>query len=157
MTTSPEQFIARLKKELGQPKLNRDWLMFHCPAHDDRKPSLSVRILNGRLAFKCFAGCPNENVVTALKRLGLDPTPLLMAGTKTATAQRSGLSVEHYAKEKALPVEFLEANGVGDYTRSRYPAVRMEYRDAGGKVVAVRLRFSMHGDDRFRWCKGDKP
>ena len=42
-----------------------------CPAHDDRKPSLSVREKNGRLRFRCFAGCPPAKVESALRSCGL--------------------------------------------------------------------------------------
>jgi hypothetical protein len=35
-----------------------------CPAHDDRRPSLSVREgADGRVLVWCFAGCPTEDVV----------------------------------------------------------------------------------------------
>ena len=45
--------------------------MARCPAHDDRKPSLSVREKNGRLRFRCFAGCPPAKVESALRSSGL--------------------------------------------------------------------------------------
>src|SRR5580765_7266512 len=45
------------------------WLA-RCPAHDDRRPSLSIRELpDGRLLVHDFAGCSVEDVLTAL---GLD-------------------------------------------------------------------------------------
>jgi AAA domain len=38
-----------------------------CPAHDDRRRSLSVSIgRDGKVLLKCFAGCPTEEVVAAL-------------------------------------------------------------------------------------------
>lgn len=40
--------------------------MCHCPAHDDRTPSLSVRAGDRRLLFHCFAGCETGNVIRAL-------------------------------------------------------------------------------------------
>src|SRR3546814_1361598 len=43
-----------------------------CPAHDDRTPSLSVRIGETRLLFKCFAGCDISDVLRALRRDGLN-------------------------------------------------------------------------------------
>ena len=43
----------------------------HCPAHDDRSPSLSVRQGRSRLLFHCFAGCSAAEVLRALERLGL--------------------------------------------------------------------------------------
>ena len=42
-----------------------------CPAHHDRKPSLSIREKNGRLRFRCFAGCPPAKVERALRSRGL--------------------------------------------------------------------------------------
>src|SRR3546814_11824591 len=39
-----------------------------CPAHDDRTPSLSVRVGETRLLFKCFAGCDISDVLRALRR-----------------------------------------------------------------------------------------
>jgi len=47
--TGPDRWIAR------------------CPAHDDRSPSLSVRILDdGRILLHDFGGCEVESVVGAL-------------------------------------------------------------------------------------------
>ncbi len=42
-----------------------------CPAHDDRNPSLSVSDKNGKILVKCFAGCTQEEVIGALRDLGL--------------------------------------------------------------------------------------
>jgi len=37
-----------------------------CPAHDDRSPSLSVRLDGDRLLFHCHAGCPPAAVPAAV-------------------------------------------------------------------------------------------
>lgn len=38
-----------------------------CPAHGDRRPSLSIRELNdGRVLVHCFAGCDTESVLAAV-------------------------------------------------------------------------------------------
>ncbi len=42
-----------------------------CPAHDDRNPSLSVSDKNGKILVKCWAGCTQEEVIEALRNLGL--------------------------------------------------------------------------------------
>ena len=42
-----------------------------CPAHDDRNPSLSVSDKNGKILVKCWAGCTQEEVIGALRYLGL--------------------------------------------------------------------------------------
>ena len=42
------------------------WLA-RCPAHDDRRPSLSIGVgRDGRTLLKCFAGCPTEAVIAAV-------------------------------------------------------------------------------------------
>jgi putative DNA primase/helicase len=40
--------------------------MCRCPAHDDRSPSLSVRVGEKRLLFHCFAGCSAACIIRAL-------------------------------------------------------------------------------------------
>lgn len=43
-----------------------------CPAHDDHEPSLSISTgRNGQPIVMCFAGCPQQAVVDALKTRGL--------------------------------------------------------------------------------------
>ncbi|WP_457667705.1 CHC2 zinc finger domain-containing protein [Thiolapillus sp.] len=37
-----------------------------CPVHDDRSPSLSIRLTADRILLHCFAGCPAEDVLSAL-------------------------------------------------------------------------------------------
>jgi len=44
-----------------------------CPAHEDKKPSLSVCERNGNILLKCFAGCSFEAVCAAL---GIEPREL---------------------------------------------------------------------------------
>ncbi|MET3560777.1 hypothetical protein ABID39_001488 [Bartonella japonica] len=44
----------------------------HCPAHDDRLPSLSISNGNdGRLLLYCYAGCSFREIIQALTRIGL--------------------------------------------------------------------------------------
>ncbi|MBT0667407.1 toprim domain-containing protein [Novosphingobium profundi] len=43
--------------------------MCHCPAHCDRTPSLSVRVGDTALLFKCFAGCDTHEVIRHIVRL----------------------------------------------------------------------------------------
>ena len=42
-----------------------------CPAHDDRNPSFSATDVGGKILVKCFAGCSQEEVIGALRNLGL--------------------------------------------------------------------------------------
>ncbi len=42
-----------------------------CPAHDDHNPSLSVTDKSGKILLKCWAGCSQEEVIGALRGIGL--------------------------------------------------------------------------------------
>jgi putative DNA primase/helicase len=42
------------------------------PAHDDHKPSLSIRDADGgKVLVRCHAGCEQEQVIAALRSRGL--------------------------------------------------------------------------------------
>ena len=62
---------AELAKALGGRKAGSGW-MASCPAHDDRKPSLSIcEAKDGRLLVRCHGGCEQERVISALRSRGL--------------------------------------------------------------------------------------
>jgi len=55
-----------------------------CPAHEDRSPSLSIRInSDGRILLHCFSGCHVDDVVSAI---GLAMSDLFPDRPLTATA-----------------------------------------------------------------------
>jgi len=59
-------------------KTGPDRWVARCPAHDDRSPSLSVafRPETGQTLIHCFAGCPTEDVLTAVGLTWQDVLPL---------------------------------------------------------------------------------
>jgi putative DNA primase/helicase len=58
-------------KALGGRKVGFAW-MARCPAHDDRKPSLSIRDGDdGKVLLRCHAGCEQAQVIDALRARGL--------------------------------------------------------------------------------------
>lgn len=59
---------ANLVKRLGGI-WSPNGAMCRCPAHDDRTPSLSVRVGEKALLLKCFAGCDTLDVIRAIRRL----------------------------------------------------------------------------------------
>jgi hypothetical protein len=50
-----------------------------CPAHEDRNPSLSIRVAtDGKPLWKCFAGCAQEDVTKALlARMGSNTSSVM--------------------------------------------------------------------------------
>ena len=57
-----------IAKALDGCRAGAGW-MAHCPAHDDRTPSLSVRdFTDGKVLVRCHASCDQEWVIAALRR-----------------------------------------------------------------------------------------
>nr|WP_320010551.1 DUF3631 domain-containing protein [uncultured Desulfobulbus sp.] len=67
-------YVDRIAEALGgKQKPGGGWTC-HCPAHDDTNPSLSVDLGdNGKVVVKCWAGCSQEEVISALQIRGLWP------------------------------------------------------------------------------------
>lgn len=50
----------------GVKQTGADRWVAKCPAHDDKKPSLSIRDADGKLLLHCWAGCSAAEVVSAV-------------------------------------------------------------------------------------------
>jgi putative DNA primase/helicase len=74
----------------GKPKPGGGW-MCRCPAHDDKEPSLSIDLGdNLRPVVRCWAGCSNQDVISALRARGLWPERLPLTGrTQPAPEKRT--------------------------------------------------------------------
>ena len=59
-----------IARALGGRKTGQGWTA-RCPAHDDQKPSLSIRAANGKVLVCCHAGCEQERAIAALRGRGL--------------------------------------------------------------------------------------
>ena len=51
--------------------------MCKCPSHDDGSPSLSIRVGDRNLLYKCFAGCNVSDVIRAINRLDIGTRQLV--------------------------------------------------------------------------------
>lgn len=61
----------KIARALGGRKVRQGWTV-RCPAHNDRRPSLSVRDgADGKVLVHCHAGCDQSEVITALCDRGL--------------------------------------------------------------------------------------
>jgi hypothetical protein len=157
--------IERLLPLLKSVKKSGKGHTAKCPAHEDRQASLSIGAGDdGRVLLKCHAGCTIDQIVSAL---GLTKADLFSqdgkkggGGNKTSRkpfepSNTSGLTLKEYSASKRLPTEFLQSLGVSDFKYNRSNAVRFEYKNETGDLIAVRFRVGMTGD-RFRWRRGDK-
>lgn len=137
-----------------------------CPAHDDRTPSLSVRLGERSLLLHCFAGCDATDILKALRASGhplREPRadfvnraePRGPAGTRSEAAARriwvdarpiAGTPAERYLEHRGLRTDSPELryhprtpHGPQPLTRFR-PALIAAVRDESG-LVAVHRSF----------------
>lgn len=137
--------------------------MCRCPAHEDRRPSLSVRAGRSRLLLHCFAGCTASEILQALRARGvIAPGPPcafgpLASARALAPAMHAlrlwgggrapgGTPVEHYLRTRAIRSGSDELRyhprtplGARPLTRFR-PAMLAAVRDETG-LVAVHRSF----------------
>lgn len=92
------------------------YAMCRCPAHNDRKPSLSIRQGRRGILVHCFAGCRNEDVLRELSRvrpIPKSPEPDYRAHRSSANANRiweqgralKGTLGDHYRQTRNLPTQ----------------------------------------------------
>ena len=117
-----------------------------CPAHDDRTPSLSVRVGDRSLLFKCFAGCTGLEVMRAIRRLDFDVPVDNDAAARPPThsdlAKRERIRTIWQESRAAVgtPVAtYLESRGI----RHLSPALRFHLRTPLGKRPNVSFRPAM--------------
>lgn len=147
-----------LARELGGNKAVRSGKNWNtvCPAHPDQGPSLSVTEKDGRVLFKCHAGCSQTAVIDALKARGL----------WTEKTERKRFEPQKVAPAGATPplrVKHPEF-GIAKHT--------WVYRDADGRLVGVVHRFEVNGkkivvpqvwgraddgEEQWRWGSFTKP
>jgi hypothetical protein len=72
--------------------------MCRCPAHPDRKPSLSVRVGDHALLFKCFAGCDSRDVIHEILRIDGEALRVRDVGGR----QGPGRSSDLLGRQRAL-------------------------------------------------------
>lgn len=135
-----------------------------CPAHDDRRPSLSVQVGRSRLLFHCFAGCQAAEILSALRARYLlvsqtphDTQPIVIGTERPRVAARAmaiwrnarsiaGTPAERYLAGRGLSLSSPELRyhprtPHGPYPLTKYwPALIAAVRDDQG-VVGVHRTF----------------
>jgi hypothetical protein len=60
-----------IARHLNKGRKTQNGWVACCPAHEDNNPSLSITQSDDQVLVHCFAGCSQEDVITALKLKGL--------------------------------------------------------------------------------------
>ena len=91
-----------LARALKARRSGSGW-MAHCVAHDDRTPSLGIRVgTDGRILVRCYSGCPQEAVIAALKAMGLWECPKSLTAAERAQWARQQRDVEQHLPDALL-------------------------------------------------------
>lgn len=122
-----------------------------CPAHEDRSPSLSLsETRDGRVLVYCHAGCGQDAVIDALRKLGL-----WNAGNATTDPSYPAYAAQPYdgIRDKSERVRRREAQDIWDAGRSAQGTLVSTYLRARGcrLPLGTELRFSAalyHSEER---------
>jgi hypothetical protein len=155
--TPLDRVLARLE---GVTPTAEGQFMARCPAHHDRKPSLSVGVgKGGKVLVKCFAGCPAERIVEALGMKMCDLFPPSADGL-------SGHDDDGRRKETREPKgqeypKAQEALAVLDAWMARVHqgvrAGKWSYHQADGRRVALVVRYDLPTPDGEKQRKTFRP
>ena len=128
MTT--DSIVGDVVSRLDARKSGPGWLA-KCPAHDDNRASLSIGLgVDGRILFRCHAGCDFGAITSAL---GLDVADCFAADeTRPAPRPVAKKPRLYPTLEKAM-----DACLKGGTTS----AGRWEYHDENGQIVGAVVRF----------------
>jgi putative DNA primase/helicase len=130
MSEAVERILSALDAHGFHPRRSGSGWMARCPAHDDRRASLSVNQGgDGRILVHCHAGCSTEQVVAAL---GLTMADLMPSGNGAKTPRPNGRG---FATAN-------EAVAVLEGKLGRRSAL-WTYRDAHGEPVGVIVRWDL--------------
>ncbi len=104
----PVTSSEELTRALGGRRSASGWLA-HCPGHDDRNPSLSVKEGgSGKVLVKCHAGCSNAEVIAALRQLDLWPVGDILGNTPTILLSREKTKASHLFVSPQEVIQILE-------------------------------------------------
>lgn len=102
--------------------------MCRCPAHGDRKPSLSVsETRDGRVLVHCFTGCDQMQVIGALRHLGLWPEGAVARDPSypmSVTTLPDGFNKDERAKHEPAREIWQKAKSITGTVAERYLRAR---------------------------------
>jgi len=152
-----ERFYARYLDNMKPCSTNK--VTARCPFHDDQHNSFWFNVDNG--LWKCEACGKSGNAQTflelyekidsreAYKKLMIEAGLWDEEGKKKTKLQK--YTLEDYAEEKKLPLDFLQSLGL----KTIKSGVQIPYYDEAGEVLRTRIRHHPQSPVRFTWGKGN--
>lgn len=138
MSITPENAAQSIVKRL-KGTWRGDYGLCRCPAHNDRRASLSVTPGRTAVLFKCFAGCSFEEITAALKSYGDNVIPDTPGHDREPRKSLDQLCRDIWARSretKGTPAQiYLDSRKIGHSTAGRYDPAAVTYENG----VKVRL------------------
>lgn len=94
-----DDYIDLLLRRLDRVRKTTYGWQARCPAHDDRRPSLSVRVLDGVVVLHCFAGCSRREILGALGIGDARPPRVRAAPSPSQVGRAEREALYRYATE----------------------------------------------------------
>lgn len=144
---------ALAARGIATHKGGQGWLS-HCPAHEDKTPSLSISEgHDGRALLKCFAGCTAESIVAAL---GLAMTDLFSDPPKAARFTGQGSTAQAEPKHSPTAQTFAEFCATRKLDLARL-ASRWQVKETNIHGRACLQYPTALKVDRLKFLDGQKP
>jgi len=134
--------------KLPDAKRNGKGWAARCPAHKDKRPSLSITEGdNGGALVHCHAGCPPEEIVAAL---GITLADLMPAMPTTARPMPRAARKPTAKAPARPPATFTTAaDAVAELERQHGPrATAWTYHNAGGESVGLVVRWNLPNGEK---------
>lgn len=133
--------VEQLLSKLPDAKRNGKGWHARCPAHDDRRPSLSIAEGDdGRALVNCHAGCSPQAIVEAA---GLNLANLMPANGSGGERRRSVPGAAKPVNDRKPGSTFATAREAVEALQRKHgkPSATWEYHDAEGQSVGFVIRW----------------
>jgi len=163
--TTIDQFLSLLQGV--QPKGSNQWVAL-CPSHDDKDPSLSIKLADNKILLKDFGGCDTPTII---KTLGLTMSHLYLDDGSKPSKGRA----RHGDKPREIVATYIyvDEHGKRLYRKIRYEPKGFDQERAegvggwtGGLGCMKGVRRVLFGlpqilaskdtDATVYWCEGEK-
>jgi len=147
MSSEPiDRMVSALESHGCAPQRAGSGWRARCPAHEDKRASLSVSGgNNGGCVVHCHAGCSVESVVAAL---GLGLADLMPDNGKAGTPNSRPGPKPAAGNGRSYPTAEAAIGALAKQFGGRPPDHRWDYHDATGNVVGVVLRWNRPDGDK---------
>ena len=169
--TPTQRFVSALSEHNCDPKPDANGWSARCPAHEDRRPSLSVSEgENGTVLVHCHAGCEFEQICDAVGLRGADLMTDAPSTVSTSTQPRETegkRQLRRQANSKPSVTTYDTANAAIEALERKHGkrSDLWTYHDANGDQVGVIVRWDKAGGKDIRpvarrgdrWTVGGMP